>query len=300
MNAAMVDRLITLANADGGWGATADRPSSTEHTALALMALQAADADSLTIDAAARWLERAQLDDGAWPVMSGVPHPSWSASLAVIALLDQPGSGDATGRGVDWLTAEQGIGIPLRERIREYFSSTKITALDPTLRGWPWVTGTFSWVEPTAWAIIALRRVWPDDAPRHVRERIDEGRRMILDRTCPGGGWNYGNKRVLGVEMEPYPDSTAVALLALGALRETSPEVNQSLERLDEMLSVTHSGLTLALSALCYREWGRDPAVLRGLLEQTYERTGFLDDVRSLALAVLALSEGPVPLVVHA
>jgi hypothetical protein len=122
---------------------------------------------------------------------------------------------------------------------------------------------------------------------------------MIIDRTCPGGGWNYGNKKVLGVDMEPYPDSTAAALLALGALRDDSDETRRSMAALDTMLEQTHSGLTFSLSILCYREWGRDTSELTALLVDTFQRTGFLDDVRSLGLAALALAEAPAALIVN-
>jgi hypothetical protein len=298
MNEAIVERLAAQRNEDGGWGSTAGRPSGTEYTALACMAMSVV-ARTAESNAALDWLVRAQRPDGAWPVSVDIPEPAWCTSLAVLALLDSVGGDPSARRGIDWLLAEKGIGVSLRVRISEFFRDRKTTALDPTLRGWPWVQGTFSWIEPTAWAILALLRAWPDGLPRHARERADEGREMILDRTCPGGGWNYGNKIVLGVDMEPYPDSTAAALLALGALREDADEVELSFAALDRLLAITHSGLTLSLSILCYREWGRDTAALDGLLDAAFERTGFLDDTRSLALATLALADGPSPLLVN-
>jgi hypothetical protein len=38
---------------------------------------------------------------------------------------------------------------------------------------------------------------------------------MLLDRACPGGGWNAGNGVVYGTALAPHPDDTAIALLAL-------------------------------------------------------------------------------------
>lgn len=298
MSEAILERLIALRNPDGGWGSTVGRPSATEQTALACMAMRTAGR-APAAEGAAAWLARAQRTDGAWPILESVDGPAWSTSLAVLALLGEANGDAAVQGGVGWLLAEKGIGVPLRVRISEFFRDTKTTALDPTLRGWPWATGTFSWVEPTAYAILALLRAFPQGPPSHAKDRIDEGRRMILDRTCPGGGWNYGNKKVLGVDMEPYPDSTAAALLALSALHEDAPEVEQSFTALDRMLEITHSGVTLSLSILCYRQAGRSTGPLPGLLEEAFERTGYLDDVRSLALASMALSDGPVPLVVN-
>jgi hypothetical protein len=39
--------------------------------------------------------------------------------------------------------------------------------------------------------------------------------RMLLDRRCRDGGWNYGNRRVLGADLPSYPETTALALMAL-------------------------------------------------------------------------------------
>jgi len=38
---------------------------------------------------------------------------------------------------------------------------------------------------------------------------------MLLDRKCEDGGWNYGNRRVWGVVLPSYPETTGVALLGL-------------------------------------------------------------------------------------
>jgi hypothetical protein len=41
------------------------------------------------------------------------------------------------------------------------------------------------------------------------------GEKMILERRCSDGGWNYGNRRVLGEDLRSYPETTALALLGL-------------------------------------------------------------------------------------
>src|SRR5262249_33505979 len=68
----------------------------------------------------------------------------------------------------------------------------------------------FSWVEPTAWACLALLA-----AGCESHERVQEGRRMLLDRAMDEGGINYGNRRILGRLLEPIPGPTALMLLAL-------------------------------------------------------------------------------------
>ena len=79
------------------------------------------------------------------------------------------------------------------------------------LVGWPWVANTFGWVEPTAWALLALALAGKSDHPRAV-----EGRRLLEDRCLPEGGWNYGNKIVFKNTLMPFWDTTALATLALG------------------------------------------------------------------------------------
>ena len=69
---------------------------------------------------------------------------------------------------------------------------------------------TFSWVEPTAWACLALRRIGQGQHPR-----VEEGSKLLLDRALANGGVNYGNRRIFGIALEPIPGPTAVMLLAL-------------------------------------------------------------------------------------
>jgi hypothetical protein len=295
---ALLDSLVAMRNPDGGWGTTTGRPSSTEPTALALLAFAtAADGDALA-DGASRWLLEHQLDSGAWPVMPGLAEASWASAMALMAIQGRPGTDTAFRRGVEWIGEARGAGVPWRVRLREWLRGEEPVELDPTLTGWSWAPDTFSWVEPTAWGILALRNAYADRAPRAVARRIDEGERMILDRTCPAGGWNYGNKVVLGVDLEPYPDTTAVALLGLQGRRD-APEIQTGLAALERMLEANHSGLTLSLSALCYRAWDRDPSPLRALIDEGFRRNRFLDEVRSIALAVLATAGTPVPMVLN-
>src|SRR5262249_42902645 len=86
---------------------------------------------------------------------------------------------------------------------------------DNTLQGWPWIEESFSWVEPTAWCMLAMKissALLPD---RERAARIDEAERLLLDRMCQTGGWNYGNSNTLGRELSAHVPTTALALLAL-------------------------------------------------------------------------------------
>jgi hypothetical protein len=78
------------------------------------------------------------------------------------------------------------------------------------LVGWPWVSGTHSWVEPTSLALLAMGR---EGRAGHPRAR--EGVRVLIDRAIPGGGWNVGNTVVFGTRLRPSPGPSGLALLAL-------------------------------------------------------------------------------------
>jgi hypothetical protein len=121
-----------------------------------------------------------------------------------------------------------------------------------------------------------------------VGERIREGELLIYDRMCGEGGWNYGNSTVLGEDLPPYPRVTAVTLIALQD-RASESSNQQSLGALEQMLDESASGLTLAWSMLCRLLYERNTDSLRALLERRYAASGFIDEIRTMALALLAL-----------
>ena len=112
---------------------------------------------------------------------------------------------------------------------------------------------------------------------------------------CEGGGWNYGNSRVYDEELWPYPDTTALALLALQD-RPHLPEVRSSLVALDRMVARNGSLLATSLALLCGRVYGRPVEALSRRVVERLEAVSPWVDVRALALAGLALREGPAPL----
>ena len=58
---------------------------------------------------------------------------------------------------------------------------------------------------PTAFSLIALQQVRNAGLRHepHLNERISLGISMLLDRMCPGGGWNAGNGIAFGVAYAP-------------------------------------------------------------------------------------------------
>jgi hypothetical protein len=167
----------------------------------------------------------------------------------------------------------------------------KPVILNEDLIGWPWMTGTFSWVEPTSYFLIALKRMRRHLLGTNVDERINQGESMIYDRMCAGGGWNYGNSIVYGEKLWPYADTTAIALIALQNRRDVQ-ENRLSFAALQNALKTVDSSLALSWSILCYDVYGPDSAELRKRLISGFETTAYLGENKSLALCVLALTNG--------
>jgi hypothetical protein len=290
---AAVEYLFETQNRDGGWGAQIRQRSNTEATAYALLALASLDvAESKAANAALKWLVLTQRPDGSWPLGAEFPDSSWTSAIATAALSYFESGRSQAIRGANWLLNQQGRGIGFLASLLHWLApDSAAVKLNPFIKGWSWTPETFSWVEPTAYSLIALKKLRPHLDRAKVKERIEEGERLIYDRMCEGGGWNYGNSNVLGEKLWPYPDVTAVALIALQG--HAKREENQmSLRALKKMLDETDSGLSLSWSILCLSLYGEETAGLRQRLGRRYQETGFLGETKSIALALLALGKG--------
>lgn len=296
-SASVLESAITLLqrgqNPDGGWGVEKGTQSNTEATSFAVMALAGVDGAAVArrVEQGVVWLLRRQRADGGWPLSEDLADGSWTTALAVSALVGFDAYRERAARGGQWLLRQEGRTLGWVASILYRVSPQSLaTRLNPDLKGWSWTAGAFSWVEPTSYALIALKRLGL--AHGAARARIREGERLLYDRMCEGGGWNYGNSQVLGVSLPPYPDTTAVALIALHDRR--SEDANRlSLRALEKMLGEVHSGLALGWSILCFAMYGLDTRDWHRALIRSYEETGFLGLTKSLALGVLALTDRP-------
>ena len=299
VGAAVESALIGTRSMDGGWSAVGTAPSDTESTAWAVMALRERTGQAAAAAAEGRqWLLENQLSEGAWPVWPSVPQPGWTTALAVIALVEAGASPTAAAvRGGRWLLGVRGRRTSWLSRVFTRLGwSTPAADLDHSLTGWPWVPGTFSWVEPTSWAVLALRSLVGSIPDGERRSRTDEAIALLIDRACVSGGWNYGNRTVLGRDLWPYPDTTAIALLALSGASGDAV-VGAGVEALAEMLGAPSSRLTLALGTLALQAQGHEVDAVRERLAEAWstEEEHFAPTTRARALTLLALSGSPWP-----
>jgi len=247
---AIIDRLVETQGGDGGWGYRRRGVTCAEPTALACMALSRIPNARPGVERGLQWLATLQRNDGGVPITENITAPCWPTGLAVLAWLHSPTAGASTHTShiegaISWLCRTAGLPIPRRPEILGH---------DTTLIGWSWVEGTHSWVEPTAYAVWALRQA---GLAKHKRTR--EGIDVLLDRVTDGGGWNYGNPEVLRRALLPFPATTGQALRALAG--EPSNEgIERSVAYLRESLKTVRAPMSLGWGVLGLAAWHAHPA----------------------------------------
>lgn len=265
------EHLIAACNPDGGWGYYAGKASRLEPTCWALLALPDADPDVLR----------------RWPHADGLllERPEGTANygfhgLALLTLLGR-GAGHEAGNAalVGGLQRAKGVALPDRGVNRQ----------DNTIQAWSWMAGTFSWVEPTTYCVLALKRARLAGLSVDA-SRIADGERLLFDRVGIGGGWNYGNSNMLGQELPSHVPTTALGLLAL----QDQPDheaVRRSLAYLERDALSERSSLALGLSRLALRVHGRPVEPVERALRAQLETTRAVGNLHAAALALYALDE---------
>jgi uncharacterized protein (DUF362 family) len=214
---AYLDALAAQAHSDGGWGYALDKPAHLEPTCLALLALAPEpERYRAILDRGLDFLGRCANPDGSYRPAHGREEAVWPTALVLFLRATLGHDDREIGRTAGYLLALRGQDASSKE-------AEEIHDIDLNLVGWPWAHGNFSWVEPTAWACLALSRAGFGDHPR-----VEEGRRLLLDRALDEGGINYGNRRILGRILDPIPGPTALMLLALQG-HEPHPRIDAAL-----------------------------------------------------------------------
>ena len=295
-SAAVKNDGVTLSNglaelsrrqlSSGGWAALrSSAQASLETTCLGALATGSEDSDAER--RAQDFLLRVQNPNGSWPAFFGDDQDGvWVTSLAVIALRDIVSAIPARLRGIGWLL--ECVGRESTWLWKWKFRTVdRRVHFDPDKFGWPWIPDTVSWVVPTAFAILALSQL-PCSCGRleDIPNRVDRGIEMLIDRACPGGGWNAGNGVVYGSALAPHPDDTAIALLALSN-RTQHPVVRTSVEWLEHTAPTLTAPWSLAWAILALAAHGRAVESLMASLLALPDLSSN-GDTSSLALACLA------------
>jgi hypothetical protein len=237
-----VEWLCRNQNDDGGWSyrgryESADRHSGprqswVEPTAYALLALGAVNSNSREFQRGSAYLLGLQRRDGSWPASAQTPQGHWTTSLCASVGIRFEWPEKTVRPALEWLLNAQGSEGRLLARIGRVLDPDAVE-YDPRWIGWSWTPGTSSWVEPTSHAMMALAAARPLIENAGIAARLGTGARLLIDRRCRDGGWNYGNRRVRGVDLPGYAQTTALALLALSVA--PSADLKESLARAKTM-----------------------------------------------------------------
>ena len=257
-------------NTDGGWPYYAGRQSRLEPTCWALLATGSA----LTSTPLGVW----QRADGFLVEPStGDVNIAFNA-LAVLCANGVSGASSAMANTViAALIASRGAAVAQHPRARQ----------DSSLQAWSWTPGAFSWVEPTAWALLALKR-WATPSAV-VSQRIATGELVMRDRACPGGGWNYGNAEVYGKALPGHVPPTAIGILAMQD-RLTDRVVVDALAFVERQALLEGSTTALALSQLAVAAAGRPSSRLVEALVAHAPHAESFGNVATMAMAAHALA----------
>jgi hypothetical protein len=266
--------LVGGRHADGGWPYYRGKASRLEPTAWAVLALAKDSSAADPVSALVRWPhDRGLLIEHA----GGIPNYTFHA-LALLALAH---AGVEHQAGTAALLAALGRvrGIP----VEGSFGKRQ----DNTLLGWSWIAESFSWAEPTAWALLALKKLRKSGAQVDT-DRIDQGERLMINRSCVSGGWNYGNADANGQDLRPYVPTTAVGVLAMQDRSE--PEVARSVEYLEQHATSEQSGSALSLAAIALGVSRRNTAPVRAALDKQLDTTLEFGNLAVIASALVALT----------
>ena len=249
----LAEKLKSRQMKSGGWAYFDSVQESLEATCLAELAL--APERQASSSAAILFLLKSQLSDGGWPAFLVDSEGSWTTAIALCTLNSTGDFTAAREKACRWLCAERGREGHWFWRWK-FKTSDRNVRFDPDKYGWPWISGSASWVIPTAFSIIAIKQFTVCNRSEASEQRIHLGVEMLLDRACVDGGWNSGNSIVYGVPLRAHVEATAIALLALQDERR-SELIQRSLTWLNKEAASVDSISSLAwciLSLFVYQE----------------------------------------------
>jgi hypothetical protein len=255
-----------------GWGYTAGASQAfPEPTCYTLLALDGTD---FAADEPLAWLSGLVQPDGRL-FLPGDDMPNWATSLLVITLTRLGRMAELRDASLQWLIEWQGNTL----------DDSAIVSVDAGIAGWPWISDSFSWVQPTSLGALALKLC---GLGTHARVRQAEA--LLLDRVCPQGGWNFGTPAVLDAPLPAIAADTALALFGLQDTPGADAAVRTGLDVLEGLVRERPSAYALALGSLCLRLFDRPAGDLVDLLLERQEADGsWRGSVLWTGLAALAL-----------
>jgi hypothetical protein len=243
-------------NPDGGWGYFPGKQSWFEPTTYAMLALQGSPGSQQPLERAWKLLRAWQTPDGSSRPNGQVQSGTWVTAQAVTLACIRGVYDDQVRSSVDWLLRVVGAESSVAMRTAAFFHLLK-TKADISHHGWPWLEGNASWVEPTAQALVALKKVAKNYHSPELDRRVTDGEALILSRRCSDGGWNCGNPNNYNYDLPSYPETTALALLGLQG--RSHAELDEALALAARYRAETRSSLARAWLVIALRCHDGDP-----------------------------------------
>lgn len=263
--------------AGGGFSGQVGGVFRPDATAWAVVAMRACGVAHDRLYPAREKLAATQAEDGSVALAGGLNSTVWPTPLAILAWHGSAPFSDSECRALDFLLAAEGVRWERRADENE-------AVVDPRLRGWPWVTGTFSWVEPTALSMLALTACGHRGHPR-----CHEAVALLMDRQVSAGGWNFGGTRVYRAEHAPLPETTGLVLVALSD-RVPRDAVEKALAFARASAARLRTPLSLAWCLLGLAAWGDEPDGSPASIMECLDRESRYGGYDTTHLALLALA----------
>lgn len=229
----------------GGFSEQPGAPFRVDATAWAILALKAVGAHSDLIESALSRLASDQLSDGRVCVTQDQPQTFWPTPMAILAWHGSGAYRKHQERAIKFLLTATG-------KHGKKSADAPFTH-DTSIRGWPWIEYTFSWVEPTSMSVLSLCL-----SGFGANERVNEAVQMLMDRQLPSGGWNIGSSIIYGRETYPQLDCTGLALTTL-ARHVEKREIKRSLDYMKSQAVSCRTPLSLGWTLFGLGAWDERP-----------------------------------------
>jgi hypothetical protein len=281
------DFIINNQLLDGGFGYYKKDSSLAEPGFYCLLALIAFDKTIRPVEAGIKWLLSLQNNDGGWLLFKddNLSSPLATAlALIVLAEYNADKYKPIINDGKAYLEKANG------------FHTTKTMSQN----AWGWNKGGFISIEPSAYAVIGLRKAHSTE-----EKRIKEAEQFFLQNRCESGGWTYGypidtnhpdSKKVYSIPLTPQIHITALVLMAAqGRFKPLDKDFELIIREYDK----SYCPLSLALSVLAFNSYGQDARPILNRLNEIMLKDDYLAQMpfyNALSLLANLTTKGINPL----